>query len=113
MTPSADKQSSGLADAFTSGCLFLLVLLADAAAAFVVVIVLAVRGLGRMDAGAGGRRPLAPTGADWTPVWLWGGLALAVCVTGFLLLRIGCRAIATVQLVLFVILAGGALSAWP
>ncbi|MFI6013599.1 inner-membrane translocator [Streptomyces sp. NPDC051243] len=112
MAPPSDEQLSDRTDVFTSGCLFLLVLLADVAAALLVVIVLAVRGLGRVDAGVM-HQPVRPPVADWTPVWCWGALALAVGVTGFLLLRLGCRAIGAVQLVLCVVLAGSALSAWP
>ncbi|WP_405876953.1 inner-membrane translocator [Streptomyces sp. NBC_00005] len=87
-------------------------LVADAAAALLVVIVLAVRGLGRMDAGAGQRMAGQPP-VDWMPVWCFGVLALAVGVTGVVLLRLGCRVVGVVQLALCVVLAGGALWAWP
>lgn len=112
MSSPVDKRPSGWADAATAGCLLLLVLVADVAAGLLVVIVLAVRGLGRIDAGAG--RPAAgQPPADWTPVWCWGALALAVGVTGVMLLRLGHRVTGVVQLALCVVLAGGALWAWP
>jgi hypothetical protein len=112
MSPTAEPRSSGWADAAAGGCLLLLVLTADAMAACLAVIVMAVHGLGRMDAGAG-RRTVEPPPTDWTPVWCWGILALAAGVTGVLLLRLGNRVIGTVQLTLCVILAGTVVSAWP
>ncbi|OUC93433.1 inner-membrane translocator [Streptomyces swartbergensis] len=87
-------------------------LVADAAAAFLVVLLLAVRGLGRMDAGAG-QPPAGPPPADWAPLLSFGALALAMGVTGVLLLRAGNRFIGAVQLLLCVLLAGHALGSWP
>ncbi|CAL9338511.1 hypothetical protein SUDANB176_00216 [Streptomyces sp. enrichment culture] len=108
----ADKQPSGGEGALTAGCLLLLVLVADAAAALLVVIVLAVRGLGRMDAGSGQTATGAPP-LDWAPVLGFGALALAVGVTAAVLLRIGHRVIGAVQLTLCVFLAVHTLRSWP
>lgn len=112
MSPSAEPRSSGWTDAAADGCLLLLVLVADAAAGLLAAIVLAVHGLGRMDAGAG-RGEAVPLPKDWTPVWCWGTLAPAAGVTGLLLLRAGHRVVGTVQLTLCVILTGTVVSAWP
>ncbi|MDQ1015299.1 hypothetical protein QFZ43_001848 [Streptomyces afghaniensis] len=112
MPERADKQPAAGTDALTGGCLLLLVLVADAAAAFLVVLLLAVRGLGRMDAGAG-QPPAGPPPTDWAPLLSFGALALAVGVTGVLLLRVGNRFMGAVQLVLCILLAGHALGSWP
>ncbi|MFI6855046.1 inner-membrane translocator [Streptomyces sp. NPDC050416] len=104
-----DRQPSDGKDALTAGCLLLLVLVADTGAAFLVVLLLAVRGLGRMDADAG-RPPAGPPPTDWAPLLGFGALALGV--TGVLLLRVGNRFIGAVQLVLCVVVAGHALGAW-
>ncbi|MFE9446721.1 inner-membrane translocator [Streptomyces sp. NPDC006602] len=112
MSPPAGKRSSRWADALTAGCLLLLVLVADAAAGLLVVIVLALRGLGRMDAGAG-QLPAGRPPADWTPVLCFGALALAVGVTGVVLLRLGHRVTGALQLALCLVLAGEVLWAWP
>ncbi|WP_086561524.1 inner-membrane translocator [Streptomyces africanus] len=112
MTERAGKQTTAGTDALTGGCLLLLVLVADAAAGFLVVLLLAVRGLGRMDAGAGQTAAGAPP-TDWAPLLCFGALALAVGVTGVLLLRVGNRFTGAVQLVLCVVLAGHALGSWP
>ncbi|MET9685643.1 inner-membrane translocator [Streptomyces coeruleorubidus] len=111
MTRNEHEQPSAGNDALTGGCLLLLMLLADAAAAFLVVLLLAARGLGRMDAGAG-QHPAGPP-TDWAPLLSFGALALAVGVTGVLLLRVGNRFIGAVQLVLCILLAGHALGSWP
>ncbi|MFI8831609.1 inner-membrane translocator [Streptomyces afghaniensis] len=112
MPEHADKQPAAGTDALTAGCLLLLVLVADAAAGFLVVLLLAVRGLGRMDACAGQTAPCAPP-TDWAPLLCFGALALAVGVTGILLLRLGHPFIGAVQLVLCIVLAGHALGSWP
>ncbi|MGK5698161.1 inner-membrane translocator [Streptomyces sp. URMC 128] len=111
MPEDADKQPAAGTDALTAGCLLLLVLVADAAAGFLVVLLLAVRGLGRMDAGAG-QPPAGPPPTDWAPLLCFGALALAVGVTGVLLLRLGHPFIGAVQMVLCVFFAGHALGAW-
>jgi hypothetical protein len=112
MTEPDDKHPPGETDAFTAGCLLLLVLVADVAAGLLVFILLAARGLGRTDAGS---RPAAADSppADWTPVLGFGVLALAVGVTAFALLRLGHRAIGAVQLVFCVVVAGHALMERP
>lgn len=108
------KEFSDWKDALTAGCLLLVVLVADAFAAFVVVIVLAVRGLGRLDASVGGGpEPTGPPPTDWTPILGFGAVALAIGVTGILLLWAGLRGIGTVQLVICVVVAAGVLDAWP
>ncbi|MEU0192766.1 inner-membrane translocator [Streptomyces afghaniensis] len=112
MPERADKQPSAGNDALTAGCLLLLVLVADAAAGFLVLLLLSVRGLGRMDACAGQPPGCAPP-TDWAPLLCFGALALAVGVTGVLLLRLGPRFIGAVQLVLCIVLAGHALRSWP
>ncbi|MFB6638229.1 inner-membrane translocator [Streptomyces chartreusis] len=89
----------------------LLVLVADVAAGLLVVIVLAVRGLGRMDAGSGQTVTSVPR--DWAAVLGFGALALAVGVTAVVLLRIGHRVIGAVQLTLCVLLAIHTLWSWP
>ncbi|MEU6610547.1 inner-membrane translocator [Streptomyces shenzhenensis] len=108
----ADQQPSEGKGALTAGCLLLLVLVADVAAGSLVLIVLAVRGLSRMNAGSGPAPAGAPP-ADWTPALCFGALALAVCVTGVMLLRLGHRYIGAVQLGLCVVLAFPALGARP
>jgi hypothetical protein len=112
MPEPVDEQSSRWKDALTEGCLLLLVLVADAVAGLVVIIVLALRALGHMDAGAG-RAVAGPPPADWAPVLCFGALALAVGVTAIMLLRVGYRVVGTIQLALCVVLAGGALMGWP
>lgn len=108
----ADKRPSGGESALTAGCLTLLVLVADVAAGLLVVIVLAVRGLGRMDAGSG-QTVTSVSPRDWAPVLGFGALALAVGVTAVVLLRIGHRVIGAVQLTLCVLLAILTLWSWP
>ncbi|MGW3123478.1 inner-membrane translocator [Streptomyces sp. NPDC001107] len=108
----ADKQPSGGEGALNAGCLLLLVLVADVAAGLLVVIVLAVRGLGRMDAGSGQTAPSMPP-LGWAPVVGFGALALAVGVTAVVLLRIGHRVVGSVQLTLCVFLAVHTLGSWP
>ncbi|WP_435284846.1 inner-membrane translocator [Streptomyces koelreuteriae] len=106
------KRPSSRTDVLTGGCLLLLVLLADAAAGLLVVIVLVVRGLGRMEPGSLPAAAGSPP-ADWAPVLCFGVLALAVGVTGLVLLRLGHRATGMVQLALCVLLAVQALKVWP
>ncbi|MFG2887167.1 inner-membrane translocator [Streptomyces sp. NPDC048297] len=124
MPERAGKQSSDGKDALTAGCLLVLVLVADTAAALLVLIVLAVRGLSRMDSdsvrtgagtqtAAGTQTVAGAPAADWAPVLCFGALALAVCVTGVVLLRLGHRGIGAVQLVLCLVLASHALGTWP
>ncbi|MBY8339672.1 inner-membrane translocator [Streptomyces spinosirectus] len=113
--PSApDKPSSRTAEAFTTGCLLVLVLLGDVFALLLVAIVLAVRGLGR----TGGEPPQEPRPSgqpptDWSPVLGWGVLGVVAAVTGLLFLRVGIRSIGTVQLAVGVVMAGAAISVWP
>ncbi|THA59536.1 inner-membrane translocator [Streptomyces sp. A0958] len=106
-----DKQPPGREGALTAGCLLLLVLVADVAAALLVVIVLAVRGLDRMDTGSGRTTTGAPA-LDWAPVLGFGALALALGVTAVVLLRIGHRVIGAVQLTLCVFPALHMLGYW-
>ncbi|CAM5302586.1 inner-membrane translocator [Streptomyces pilosus] len=112
MPERAGEQPTRLGSAATTGCLLLLVLLADAAAGALVVLVLAVRGLGRLDAamayGATGGPP-----PDWGPLTGFGVLALAVGATAFLLMRTGERVAAAVQLTFCVVVAVHALRFWP
>jgi hypothetical protein len=108
----ADKQPSSGEGPLAAGCLLLLVLVADVAAGMLVVIVLAVRGLGRVDAGSGQTATSVPP-PDWAPVLGFGALALAVGVTAVVLLRIGHRVIGAVQLTLCVFLAVRTLGSWP
>ncbi|GGJ73121.1 inner-membrane translocator [Streptomyces brasiliensis] len=108
----AEEQSSDGNDAFAAGCLLLLVLVADVAAGLLVFIVLAVRGLSRMNAGSKHTVVSTPP-ADWTQVLWFGALTLAVCVTGVVLLRLGHRYIGAVQLVLCIVPASLTLGAWP
>ncbi|MFE6094794.1 inner-membrane translocator [Streptomyces massasporeus] len=112
MPEHADKQPSDETSALTAGCLLLLVLVADVAAGLLVAIVLAVRGMNRMDAGSG-RTAAAVPPPDWAPVLGFGALALALGVTAVVLLRIGNRGIGAVQLTLCVFLAVHALRSWP
>ncbi|MGA5138262.1 hypothetical protein [Streptomyces azureus] len=112
MPERADRQHSDGGDALTAGCLLLLVLVADAAAGFLVVLLLAVRGLGRMGAGSG-QTPAGSLPADWAPLLCFGALALAVGATGVLLLRLGHRFTGAVQLVFCTVLACHALGSWP
>lgn len=112
MAPSpSDEPSSRAAGAFATGCVLVLVLMADVFAGLLVLIVLAVRGLGRMDAGAG--QPPSVPPVDWTPVLGWGVLGVAAGVTGLLFLRGGSRGIGALQLAVGVVLVGAAMSAWP
>ncbi|MEU6090870.1 inner-membrane translocator [Streptomyces sp. NPDC047085] len=108
----ADKQPSDTKDPFTAGCLLLLVLVADVASGLLVVIVLAVRGLGRMDTGLA-QTAANPPSADWTPLLWLGALALAMGVTGVVLLRLGHRFIGAVQLALCLLLTCCAPATWP
>ncbi|WP_306192472.1 inner-membrane translocator [Streptomyces sp. MK5] len=108
----ADKQPFGAEGALTAGCLLFLVLVADVAAGLLVVIVLAVRGLGRMDASSGQTATSMPP-LGWAPVLGFGALALAAGVTAIVLLRIGHRVIGAVQLTLCVFLAVHTLGSWP
>ncbi|MFD0433281.1 inner-membrane translocator [Streptomyces chartreusis] len=108
----ADKKPSRGESALTAGCLLLLVLVADVAAGLLVVIVLAVRGLGRMDDGSGRTATGVPP-VDWAPVLGFGSLALAVGVTAVVLLRIGHQVIGAVQLTVCVLLAVHTLWSWP
>ncbi|MFJ4278438.1 inner-membrane translocator [Streptomyces massasporeus] len=107
----ADKQPSDEQGAFTAGCLLLLVLVADLAAALLVAIVLVARGWNRM--GEGSARTAAGPPPDWAPVLGFGALALALGVTALVLLRIGNRGIGAVQLTLCVVLAVHTLRSWP
>ncbi|MFF2732637.1 inner-membrane translocator [Streptomyces sp. NPDC058008] len=106
-----DEQPSGRERALTAGCLLLLVLVVDVAASLLVVIMLAVRGLGRMDAGSGQTTTGVPP-VDRAPVLGFGALALAVGVTAVVLLRSGHRVIGAVQLTLCVFLALHTLGPW-
>ncbi|MFD5159205.1 inner-membrane translocator [Streptomyces hawaiiensis] len=109
-----DEQPSGgeAAGALTAGCLLLLVLVADVAAALLVAIVLAARGLGRRDSESGQTATSVPP-PDWAPVLSFGALALTVGVTAVILLRIGHHVIGAVQLTLCVFLAVHTLGYWP
>ncbi|MFD9291112.1 inner-membrane translocator [Streptomyces sp. NPDC060030] len=106
-----DKQPSGRDGALTAGCLLLLVLVVDAAAALLVVIALAVRGLGRMDAGTGQTATGVPP-MDWAPVLGFGTLALAAGTTAVVLLRFAHRTLGAVQLTLCVFLTFHTLEIW-
>ncbi|WP_326666127.1 inner-membrane translocator [Streptomyces sp. NBC_00385] len=106
-----DAQPSGRKDALTGGCLLLLVLVADVAAALLVAIMLAVRGLHRMDSGSG-QTGTSGSPPDWAPVLGFGALALVVGITAVVLLRIGHRAIGVVQVILCVLVALIALASW-
>lgn len=108
----ADKQPSGGEGVLTAGCLLFLVLVADVAAGLLVVIVLAVRGLGRMDTGSGQAATTVPP-LDWAPVLGFGSLALGAGVTAVVLLRIGHRVIGAVQLTVCAFLAVHTLWSWP
>ncbi|MFF5725080.1 inner-membrane translocator [[Kitasatospora] papulosa] len=112
MPERAGKQSFDRESAVTAGCLLLLVLVADVAAALLVVIVLAVRGLDRMNAGSGRTATDVPP-LDWTPVVGFGAPALAVGLTALVLLRIGNRVVGAVQLTFCGLLALHALGSWP
>ncbi|WP_240496553.1 inner-membrane translocator [Streptomyces torulosus] len=82
------------------------------AATFLVVIVLSVRALGRMDAGAGqGANSSLPP--DWGPVVGFGVLALVVGLTAVVLLWVGHRVIGAVQLALCAVLVAHTLGFWP
>ncbi|MDX3643751.1 inner-membrane translocator [Streptomyces sp. MB09-02B] len=107
-----EKQPADGEGLLTSGCLLLLVLVADAGAALLVAIVLAARGLGRRDAGTGQTATGVPP-VDWGPVLGFGALTLLVAVTAVVLLRIGHQVIGTVQLTLCVLLAVYTLGYWP
>ncbi|MFE6979328.1 inner-membrane translocator [Streptomyces sp. NPDC057682] len=102
----------GTEGAFAGGCVLLLVLVADVAAALLIAVVLAVRGLHRMDSGSG--QTAAGGGSqDWTPVLGFGVLSLVVGVTAVVLLRIEHRVTGVVQMVLCVLVALVALASWP
>lgn len=90
--------------------MFLLVLVADATGGLLLVIVLAVRGLGRVEAPGGG--PAGAPPGDLVPALLYGGFALAAGAAGVLLVRGGARFTGAAQLVLAVVVAGAALGAW-
>lgn len=105
------KRSSGVNSAFTSGCLLLLVLVADVAAGLLSLVLLVARGTSRDTDSA--RTASGPPPADWAPVLCFGALTLAVCVTGAVLLRLGHRGLGAVQLVLCLVPAAWALNAWP
>lgn len=96
--------------ALTSGCVFVLVLVADVTAAMLVLIVLALRGLGRMDL-PGGTAEGAPA-VDWVPVFCYVGFALAAALAGVLLVRGGNRLTGAVQLALAVLVASAAVGVW-
>src|ERR1700761_3902096 len=81
------KRSSSVNSAFTSGCLLLLVLVADVAAGLLSLVLLVARGRTRATDSARTAAGLPP--ADWAPVLCFGTLSLAVCVTGAMLLRLG------------------------
>lgn len=85
---------------------------ADVAAGLLVVIVLAVQGLGRMDTNSGQTATSVPP-LDWAPLLGFGALALVVGVTAVVLPRIGHRVIGAVQLTLCVFLAVHTLRPWP
>ncbi len=103
MPEHADEQPSTREKALTAGCLLLLVLVADVAAGMLVLILLAVRGLDRANADSGQAVAGTPP-ADWAPVLCHGALALAVGVTGLVLLRLGHRYIGAARLVLCIVL---------
>lgn len=85
----AGKQASrGGEGVLTGGCVLLLVLVADLAAGLLVAIVLAVRGLDRMDASSGQTATGVPP-SDWVPMLAFGALALTVGVIAVVLRRIG------------------------
>ncbi|MFC8194321.1 inner-membrane translocator [Streptomyces sp. NPDC060006] len=111
MPPLADKRSFDWKDALISGCILLLALVADAVAVLAVVMVLAVRALGWLDAGL--VPGAGPPPEDWTPVLGFGGLALVIAATGVVMLRLEQRVVGVVQLVIGVALAGNALRLWP
>ncbi|WP_331734132.1 inner-membrane translocator (plasmid) [Streptomyces sp. NBC_01220] len=106
------SQPSGRKDALTGGCLLLLVLVADVAAALLVAIMLAVRGLDRMDSSSG-QTATSGSPQDWAPVLGFGALALVVGITAVVLLRIGHHAIGAVQMILCALVALIALTSWP
>ncbi|MFI9615729.1 inner-membrane translocator [Streptomyces sp. NPDC052023] len=85
--------------------------MADVAAGLLVVILLAVRGLGRLDAGVS-KGAAGPPPADLAPLVCFGALALAIGLTGLVLLRMGHRVIGTGQLVVCLVVAGHAMGAW-
>lgn len=107
-----EKRPAGEENLLTSGCLLLLVLLADAAAVLVVAIVLVARGWSRRGTASGQTATGAPP-VDWAPVMGFGALTLVAAVTAVLLLRIGHQVIGTVQVALFVLLAAYTLGSWP
>ncbi|GGY15706.1 inner-membrane translocator [Streptomyces djakartensis] len=111
MTERADEQPSPGTDPLTAGCLLLLVLLADVVAGLLVLILLSVRALGRMEPPSG-QTAAGPPPTDWVPPVSFGALALAVGVTGVLLLRSGHLYTGAVQLTLCAVVAGHALGAW-
>ncbi|MFF9116542.1 inner-membrane translocator [Streptomyces massasporeus] len=86
--------------------------MADVAAGLMVAIVLAVRGMNRMDAGSGRTADGVPS-PDRAPVLGFGALALALGATAVLLLRIGHRGIGAVPLTLCVFLTVHTLRSWP
>ncbi|MFF7788462.1 inner-membrane translocator [Streptomyces sp. NPDC007991] len=68
---------------------------------------------GEREQPSAGQPPAGPPPTDWAPLLPFGALALAVGVTGVLLLRVGNRFIGAVQLVLCILLAGHALGSRP
>ncbi|MFF9580357.1 inner-membrane translocator [Streptomyces achromogenes] len=70
---------------------------ADAVAGLLVTVLLRARGLGRTGTGS---VPAGAPSADWVPMWSSGALALAIGVTGGVLLRLGDRGLEAVQLAL-------------
>ncbi|MFF9034370.1 inner-membrane translocator [Streptomyces sp. NPDC014892] len=112
MPERTEKTLSEGEDLLTSGCLLLLVLVADAAAVLVVSIVLVARGWSRRGTASGQTVTSAPP-VDWAPVLGFGALTLVAAVTAVLLLRIGHQIIGTVQVTLFLLLAAYTLGSWP
>lgn len=106
-SPASDR-----ADAFSGGCLLLLVLVADGAAALLVAVVLAVRGLHGMGTGSG-RTAAGVASQDWAPVLGFGALSLVVGVTAVVLLRVEHHVIGVVQMMCCVLVALVALASWP
>ncbi|MFK4144343.1 hypothetical protein [Streptomyces sp. NPDC004065] len=104
------SRSTAADGALTGGCVLLLVLVADATAALLVLIVLALRGLGRLDL-PGGTADGAPA-VDRVPALCCVGFAVAAAVAGVLLVRGGNRLTGALQLALAVVVACAALGVW-